>query len=211
MSTSERRAPAPRLTSSGSWHHGPCARRDNGPPAQRNRCMKRKNVRRLSRAVFDGSGAAEVLLQVIATRGFTRRACSAAAPRASRARSPSSSARSAPAARAHDAAREPDGGQPALRLPPSACSKARRSARDAVTELTGGIPRGRLRDDAGLRRRAARRPLDPELRRRYPQLVVETDLSDQQPAARLGRLRPHRSAWGASTTRPRVRGLGASP
>lgn len=57
---------------------------------------------------------------------------------------------------------------------------AQRAAMDAVTELTGGVPRGRLRVSmpvaVGERLLA---PRLPELRRRYPELELEIDLSDR--------------------------------
>ena len=57
---------------------------------------------------------------------------------------------------------------------------AQRAAVDAVTELTGGVPRGTLRVSmpvaVGERLLG---PRLPELRRRYPELRIEVDLSDR--------------------------------
>ncbi|MFO0683674.1 MAG: LysR substrate-binding domain-containing protein [Sandaracinus sp.] len=176
--------------------------------------MKRKNVRRLSRAVFDELGAAEVLLQVIATRGFTAAARVLGRSTSSLSRTIAELERQVGAqllARTTRRVSLTEAGQ----LYASHAERllaARRSARDAVTELTGGIPRGRLRVTMPVS--VGEQLVGPwisELRRRYPELQLELDLSDRnQPlvsggfdlAIRVGR-QPDSSL--------RVRGLGRVP
>jgi DNA-binding transcriptional LysR family regulator len=152
--------------------------------------MKRKDVRRVPRPAFDELAAAEVFLQVVATRSFTNAGRVLGRSTSSLSRAVAELERQLGAqllARTTRRVSLTEVGQlyagHAERL-----LAARRAARDAVTELTGGHARGRLRVTMPVsigERLVA--PWIPELRRRHPELDLELDLSDRnQPLVQSG-------------------------
>lgn len=143
---------------------------------------KSKRKRRIVRSGFDELAAAEAFLQVVRTRGFTA---------ASRTLGKSVSALSRTVAELEAQL----GAQLLARTTrrmhlteagtlyathAEAMLAGRHAAREAVRELTGGTPRGHLRVSmpvsVGERLLG---PAIPELRRRYPELRLELELSDR--------------------------------
>jgi DNA-binding transcriptional LysR family regulator len=144
--------------------------------------MKRKDVVRVIRPGFDELSAAEMFLQVVAARGFTNAARVLGRSTSSLSRSVAELERQLGAqllARTTRRVNLTEAGQ----LYASHAERliaARRAARDAVSELTGGVPRGHLRVTmpVSIGERLFG-PWLPELRRRYPELQLELDLSDR--------------------------------
>lgn len=143
--------------------------------------MKRKSppVRRLD---FDELSAAEVFLQVVRANGFTAAAKALGKSTSSLSRTVAELERQLGAQLLVRTTRR-------LHLTEAgalyathaeALLGAARSARDAIAELTGGVPRGHLRVTmpvtVGERLLG---PAVPELRRRFPELRLELDLSDR--------------------------------
>ena len=147
--------------------------------------MKRNDVLRVSRSGFDELAAAEMFLQVVAARGFTN---------AARILGKSTSTMSRVIA---DLERQLGAqllSRTTRRVSPTEAGQLyaghaerllteRRIARDAIAELTGGVPRGHLRVTmpVSIGERLLG-PWLPELRRRYPELRLELDLSDRNVA-----------------------------
>ncbi|MEZ4403770.1 MAG: LysR substrate-binding domain-containing protein [Kofleriaceae bacterium] len=159
----------------------------------------RKNVVRMIRPTLDELAAAEVFLQVVRTKNFTAAARALGKSTSSLSRAVSQLEQHLGAAllvRTTRRLRLTEAG--ALYLSHAeGLVAARRAAHDAVAELSGGVPRGHLRVTmpvvVGERLLG---PHLPELRRRFPELRLEVDLSDRnQPlvqggfdlAIRLGR------------------------
>jgi DNA-binding transcriptional LysR family regulator len=146
--------------------------------------MARKNppVRRLD---FDELSAAEVFLQVVKANGFTAAAKALGKSTSSLSRTVAELERQLGAqllARTTRRLHLTEAG--ALYVTHAeALLAAQRAGRDAVSELTGGIPRGHLRVTmpvtVGERLLG---PAVPELRRRFPELRLELDLSDRNVA-----------------------------
>lgn len=131
---------------------------------------------------FDELAAAEVFLQVVKANGFTPAAKVLGRSTSSLSRSVSELERQLGAQLLKRTTRR-------LHLTEAGALYAahaegllavQRSGRDAIAELTGGVPRGRLRVSmpvsVGERLLG---PYMPELRRRYPELRLELDLSDR--------------------------------
>jgi DNA-binding transcriptional LysR family regulator len=144
--------------------------------------MTRKDVLRVIRPGFDELAAAEVFLQVVKVRGFTRAARLIGRSTSSLSRAVAELERQVGAQLLARTTRRVNLTE-AGRLYASHAETllaARRAAHDAVAELTGGLPRGHLRVSmpvsVGERLLA---PHLPELRRRYPELRLEIDLSDR--------------------------------
>jgi DNA-binding transcriptional LysR family regulator len=144
--------------------------------------MKRKDVVRLIRPGFDELSAAEVYLQVVKARGFTNAARVLGKSTSSLSRTVGELERQLGAQLLARTTRRVSVTEAGLLYAEHAESllARRRAARDAIAELTGGVPRGRLRVTmpvvVGERLLA---PHLPELRRRYPELHLEIDLSDR--------------------------------
>ena len=144
--------------------------------------MPRKDVVRAVRTGFDELSAAELFLQVVRARGFTAAARLVGKSTSSLSRAVAELERQLGGqllARTTRRVHLTEVGQlyaaHAERL-----LAARREAHDAVTELTGGRPRGHLRVSMPVS--VGERligPALPELRRRYPELRLELDLSDR--------------------------------
>ena len=144
--------------------------------------MKRKDVVRVIRPGFDELAAAEIFLQVVEVRGFSRAAKLVGRSTSSLSRAVAELERQLGAQLLARTTRRVSLTE-AGRLYASHAETllaGRRAAHDAVAELTGGVPRGHLRVSmpvsVGERLLA---PHLPELRRRYPELRLELDLSDR--------------------------------
>ncbi|MBK9033604.1 MAG: LysR family transcriptional regulator [Myxococcales bacterium] len=142
----------------------------------------RKTVARVRRPVFDELAAAEVYLQVVRTRSFTLAARALG-------KSTSSLSRAVAQLERHLGAQLLARTTRRLSLTEAGALyadhaerllTAQRAARDAIAELTGGTPRGHLRVSMPVS--VGERLLGPHLpalRRRYPELRFEIDLSDR--------------------------------
>jgi DNA-binding transcriptional LysR family regulator len=144
--------------------------------------MKRKDVVRFIRPGFDELAAAEIFLQVVEVRGFSRAAKLVGRSTSSLSRTVAELERQLGAQLLARTTRRVSLTE-AGRLYASHAETllaARHAAHDAVAELTGGVPRGHLRVSmpvsVGERLIA---PHLPELRRRYSELRLEIDLSDR--------------------------------
>jgi DNA-binding transcriptional LysR family regulator len=137
--------------------------------------MARKSqpVRRLD---FDELSAAEVFLHVVRSNSFTAAAKTLGKSTSSLSRTVAELERQLGAQLLARTTRR-------LHLTEAGALYAQRAGRDAVAELTGGIPRGHLRVTmpvtVGERLLG---PAVPELRRRFPELKLELDLSDRNVA-----------------------------
>jgi DNA-binding transcriptional LysR family regulator len=147
--------------------------------------MKRKDVVRVIRPGFDELVAAEIFLRVVEVRGFSRAAKLIGRSTSSLSRAIAELERRLGAQLLARTTRRVSLTE-AGRLYASHAETllaARRAAHDAVADLTGGVPRGHLRVSmpvsVGERLLA---PHLPELRRRYPELRLEIDLSDRNVA-----------------------------
>lgn len=143
--------------------------------------MKRKNqpARHLG---FDELSAAEVFLQVVKASGFTAAAKALGKSTSSLSRTVAELERQLGAqllARTTRRLHLTEAGA-LYASHAEALLLAQRAGRDAVAELTGGVPRGHLRVTmpvtVGERLLG---PAVPELRRRFPELRLELDLSDR--------------------------------
>ena len=144
--------------------------------------MKRKDVVRVIRPGFDELAAAEVFLQVVKVRGFTSAAKLLGRSTSSLSRAVSELERQVGAQLLARTTRRVSLTEAGALYANHAegLLAARRAARDAITELTGGMPRGHLRISMPVS--VGERLLGPhlpELRRRYPELRLELDLSDR--------------------------------
>lgn len=136
----------------------------------------------MSRTGFDELAAAEVFLQVVATRNFTIAARVLHRSTSSLSRTIAELERQLGAQLLARTTRRVGLTEAGQLYAAHAAQQlaASRAARDAIAELTGGVPRGRLRVtmpvSIGERLMG---PWLPELRRRYPELALEIDLSDR--------------------------------
>ena len=140
---------------------------------------KNQPVRRLD---FDELSAAEVFLQVVKANGFTAAAKALGKSTSSLSRTVAELERQLGAqllARTTRRLHLTEAGA-LYATHAEALLAAQRAGRDAVAELTGGVPRGHLRVTmpvtVGERLLG---PAVPELRRRFPELRLELDLSDR--------------------------------
>ena len=140
---------------------------------------KNQPVRRLD---FDELSAAEVFLQVVKANGFTAAAKALGKSTSSLSRTVAELERQLGAqllARTTRRLHLTEAGT-LYATHAEALLAAQRAGRDAVAELTGGVPRGHLRVTmpvtVGERLLG---PAVPELRRRFPELRLELDLSDR--------------------------------
>jgi DNA-binding transcriptional LysR family regulator len=144
--------------------------------------MKHNNVVRVARAGFDELAAAEIFLQVVKVRGFTSAAKLLGRSTSSLSRAVSELERQLGAQLLARTTRRVSLTEAGALYASHAegLLAARRAAHDAVTALTGGVPRGHLRISMPVS--VGERLLGPhlpELRRRYPELRLEIDLSDR--------------------------------
>ncbi|HEX3477721.1 MAG TPA: LysR substrate-binding domain-containing protein [Kofleriaceae bacterium] len=144
--------------------------------------MKRKDVLRFIRPGFDELAAAEIFLQVVEVRGFSRAAKLVGRSTSTLSRAVAQLEHQLGAqllARTTRRVSLTEAGRLYARHAKTLV-EARYAAHDAVTELTGGVPHGHLRVampvSVGERLLA---PHLPELRRRYPGLRLEIYLSDR--------------------------------
>lgn len=144
--------------------------------------MPRKDVLRFIRPGFDELAAAEVFLQVVEVKGFTRAAQLLGKSTSRLSRIVAELERQLGAqllARTTRRVSLTEAGVLYARHAEHLLA-ARRAARDAVAELTGGVPRGHLRVSmpVAVGERLLAQYL-PALRRKHPELRLEIDLSDR--------------------------------